>query len=410
MAQLFSIEALPAKQGDCLMVYLGTPERPRFALFDGGFVETFNGPLKSRLKDLRTRLGVADTDGLPLDLVTVSHMDHDHIAGILRMVEQEIEGRRYKPPFIDIKVFWLNSFETEMARLTTPDEADATGLAALADFSKSLHGAHSALASISQGIDLAKAVNVIGGIKRNHPFRDNHVMAGTAPHAIKLGSAEIIVLGPHQQQLSALMKDWDAYLVKLASKPSDEAALAAAKAIDDSITNLSSIVTLLKADTGESMLLTGDALGDHIVSGLKGAGLLTMNGTIEVDMLKMPHHGSTSSNTDDLLNTVLARHYVISGNGVHRNPERSMLEKLVSIRKGDRIDIHFTYPADIIDANCQKALKGNWRISEHSLTDWAEAYLHNDGPVQLRFPIQGQSALIELGPAKFAQIGQIGDA
>ena len=53
------------------------------------------------------------------------------------------------------------------------------------------------------------------------------------------------------------------------------------------------------------MLLTGDARGDQIVDGLRAAARLT-NGTFEVDVLKVPHHGSENNIDSDFVEAVIA--------------------------------------------------------------------------------------------------------
>ena len=55
-------------------------------------------------------------------------------------------------------------------------------------------------------------------------------------------------------------------------------------------------LTLLVEDGTRSLLLTGAARGDPIVDGLKAAGRLD-GGSLEVDVLKVPHHGPRTTST-----------------------------------------------------------------------------------------------------------------
>ena len=71
--------------------------------------------------------------------------------------------------------------------------------------------------------------------------------------------------------------------------------------------------------SSSSLLLTGDARGDQIVDGLKRAGRLN-GGTFEVDVLKVPHHGSENNIDSNFVETVIARDYVFCGNGSSGNP------------------------------------------------------------------------------------------
>jgi hypothetical protein len=90
--------------------------------------------------------------------------------------------------------------------------------------------------------------------------------------------------------------------------------------------NLASL-TLLVEDATASLLLTGDARGDQIIDGLQQAGRL-VNGTIEVDVLKVPHHGSENNIDSDFVEAVIARDYVFCGNGYSGNPNHKVIEMM----------------------------------------------------------------------------------
>jgi hypothetical protein len=97
------------------------------------------------------------------------------------------------------------------------------------------------------------------------------------------------------------------------------------------------------------MLLTGDARGDRILKGLEMLGLLKPRGTMHVDVLKVPHHGSANNLETGFFKRLAADHYVFSGNGEHGNPEREALEMLFKARGNDDYTIHLTYPIEEID-------------------------------------------------------------
>jgi beta-lactamase superfamily II metal-dependent hydrolase len=105
--------------------------------------------------------------------------------------------------------------------------------------------------------------------------------------------------------------------------------------------NLSSIVVLAEAE-GRSMLLCGDARGDHVLTGLESAGRLAAGGTLALDILKLPHHGSIRNVDTDFFARLPARHYVISANGRDGNPESATLEAIAASRADDEFTIHLT--------------------------------------------------------------------
>ena len=91
------------------------------------------------------------------------------------------------------------------------------------------------------------------------------------------------------------------------------------------------------------MLLCGDARGDHILEGLEASGRLQPGGTLALDVLKLPHHGSIRNVEADFFERLPARHYVISADGRDGNPETETLEMIAAVRAGDDdFTVHLT--------------------------------------------------------------------
>jgi hypothetical protein len=115
--------------------------------------------------------------------------------------------------------------------------------------------------------------------------------------------------------------------------------------LNRTIPNLSSIVVLVEAARRRArpfrLLLTGDAGGDHILESLD-ATKLGRGGRFHVDLLKVQHHGSNHSVTQDFFERVTADRYVISGNGRHDIPHRDTLEWLSTARRGERYELFMT--------------------------------------------------------------------
>src|SRR5262245_13572254 len=76
---IFTLEALQAQEGDCLLLHWGTPDKPRLAVIDGGPGRVYENALQPRLAEIRAK---RDLDMLTIDLVMVSHVDNDHIVGV----------------------------------------------------------------------------------------------------------------------------------------------------------------------------------------------------------------------------------------------------------------------------------------------------------------------------------------
>jgi hypothetical protein len=167
-----------------------------------------------------------------------------------------------------------------------------------------------------------------------------------APVELDMGAGlKATIVGPLKDQLEALQTEWDKFVKKKDATPEDHAAAIAAY-LDESVPNLSSIVVLAELG-GKRILLTGDARGDFVLEGLKAAGVL--DGMLHLDVLKVPHHGSSNNLTRNFFERITANHYVFSGNGEHGNPEREAFEMLFKARGASPFAIHLTYEIDHID-------------------------------------------------------------
>ena len=308
--------------------------------------------------------GLGEDDVLPIDLLMVSHIDDDHIRGVLELIDELIEAREMgMPDPYRIQNIWHNSFDDIIG--TSPDELQASitqayGTASSAEAVRALSptlsfDAASILASINQGRKLRDAIAKLQ-LPHNVPFHGLVML--NQPAQIKVpfqGSLDVTVIGPRQKQLLDLQKAHDKWLTENERKRNDrEAALAAFS--DPSVPNLSSIVVQVQHQ-GSTVLLTGDARGDYILEGLIAAGLLAPGGHCHMNILKVPHHGSDNNVTQDFFHRVQADHYVFSGDGQHGNPERETMKMLFQARTGNAelqqtaFKIYFTYSIAEIDAN-----------------------------------------------------------
>ena len=109
------------------------------------------------------------------------------------------------------------------------------------------------------------------------------------------------------------------------------------------------------------MLLTGDARGDKVLLGLQNAGLLLPPRKMNVDILKLPHHGSENNVTTGFFRRIHAQHYVASGDGKNGNPERDTFEMLFKARGKADFDIHLTYKVKDIDVTRKNVANRKFR-------------------------------------------------
>lgn len=330
---LFTLEALDAAEGDALLLHYGSASNPKLLIIDGGPRGVYKQTLKPRLEEYRH---LRDLDGpIPVKLAMVSHIDADHIAGIIdlfRDVEDAIEDD--DEPLIDTSVLWHNSFD---------DILGNNQVASVASYGKTLEGqvgldhSLSLVAGVGQGRKLRDIAAHLS-LAVNAPF-SRYVQARDKP--LNLGNGlSLRVLGPSRDQLDELQADWDKKLKKLSVASAHEKRAAIASFSDKSAANLSSIVAVAKAG-GKTMLLTGDARGDFIEDSLRDAGLL-VDGSVRFDLFKVPHHGSDRNVSTSFFKKVTSDHYVFSANGKHDNPDDAALTMLTRARGADRYTMHFT--------------------------------------------------------------------
>lgn len=332
---IFSLEALRAQHGDCLLLHFGEPGDPKSVLIDGGPMPVYGETLKPRLLKLREQLialnRIGESDALPLALAMVSHIDDDHIGGLLALAEDTDGGLGLAhASWVAPKTLWHNTFE-ELAG-DVPAQALSLG---------EVPGSATAavVASVQQGQDLRARAEALGW-PINKPFAGLvQAPAGAAQPVALDQTTSLLVTDPRADEVANMRKEWKKQLEKL-KKGETEAAKVAAY-VDKSPTNLSSIVCL--AHQGErKILLTGDARGDLILKALDAAGV-TSAGKLHVDILKIPHHGSIRDLDSDFFERITADHYVISADGRFGNPESETLELIAGSREDDAFTIHLTY-------------------------------------------------------------------
>ncbi len=405
----FKIEAVFAKEGDCLILHYGSDDDPKILLIDGGSNNVYEDTLRPRLQQLRDELG----ERVPLQMIMISHVDADHITGILDLFEELQESN---DPICTVGTLWHNSFDdiidNDDSELTTAVVASIeTGtVVSTADSDTT-----AVAASIRQGRNLRGDAETLG-ISPNLHFTGLVIASPETSRPIDIGGGMTFrVLGPSQQRVQALQAAWDEFLVDNNLDQAVAAALA-----DNSIPNLSSIMVLAEQN-GRTMLLTGDARGDYIVEGLITAGLLQPEAELPIlftgmpralrrerraalevaealenppsvhfDLLKMPHHGSDRNVSVGFFRRVTANHYLISADGNHENPDVPTLEMLAEARGDASYSIHFTFTAD---QHLDQSTSENFRNALTEVHEWVE----NDKPANCTvFHRQNDALFIEL--------------
>ena len=356
--------------GDSVLV---NSTKGRNVLFDGGKTGAYRANIAPTLDQLRS-------NGDALDLVCVSHIDADHIEGVLAMLDAEFKWRVYdyqttqglsprkprvkRPPKID--EIWHNAFHEQLNR-NKGQVADMLAAARPASLAlgggPTTHGGDIFSRLATSERQAALVSRRIGdkqlGVPLNKAFGGKLVARNGTPKTVKIGDMKITVLGPTTARLKELRDEWNKWLRSTKGKDqlakirrqasADERALSngdmqaffnslnlgPAVGNRDSVSesNISSIVCLIE-EKGRTLLMTGDARDDHVYEDLVAAGLTDGQGRLHVDVLKIPHHGSENNYSLDFGQKVIADHYVFCGNGSHHNPDVEVINQLLDSRIG----------------------------------------------------------------------------
>src|SRR5687767_11431169 len=86
---IFTLEALQAKHGDALLLHYGPPKSPKLIVIDGGPSGVYKAALKPRLDELKASRSPGAR--LPIRMVMVSHLDDDHINGVLALIKAQAD-------------------------------------------------------------------------------------------------------------------------------------------------------------------------------------------------------------------------------------------------------------------------------------------------------------------------------
>ena len=362
------IEIFQSGKGDCLLLEAADGTR---VLCDGGMRAEMRGVVSKELAKLRTK-------GVKLDYVYVSHIDQDHIVGVLALLEDELEWRLYdhhkakgspkskpkvpRPP--EIGGIWHNAFRDQIGE--NVDKVEDLLAASAATFLASGNAELTSLGrdyeqialSIPEALKVSRLaaadllripINRLPGA--TGPARLLMMRRNQRPFAV--GSMQFTIVGPGRQELEALKTGWNNWL----ESPDGRAGLEKlSRQIKEKIEELDTVATFdrdwngvpsykgvtppnvaslmfMVEEGGKRLLLTGDAQQDYILSGLEKAGFL-VNGAVHLDVLKVQHHGSEHNLDANFAQHVSADHYIFCGNGENGNPERRVIDHIYASRLG----------------------------------------------------------------------------
>lgn len=327
---MFTIEMLPAREGDAIWIEYGDPSNPNRLLIDCGYKSTYRTIMQR----------VRSNSQLTFELMVLTHIDGDHIAGAVPLIaDADITNQR-------IKEIWFNGRE---------NIEDVLGVKQAEYFTQVLN---------------------IKKFNWNQRFggRAIYVSTDKAHTPIKLnGGMTISLLSPNLLQLEQLSKHWTKELdALLKGEELEDMLVVTPKAMqpdllgepnvkqlartpfqaDVSIPNGSSIAFLVEYDDEydggrtKRAVFCGDAHSSVLEKSIKS--LLSERGSrqLKIDALKVSHHGSKANTSPDLLNMLHCQNFLFSTNGSrHGHPDPECVARILTTNKLKK-NLYFNYRSD----------------------------------------------------------------
>lgn len=305
-------------------------------LVDGGLTKSGREALRAMI--------ASRPKPLDFELLVITHIDLDHIEGIIEILKD-------LPPNVRFKEIWFNGWE----------QLKLAGLEPL---------------GVKEGIELTDI------LAKNHSAAWNKSTGGKAValddtdsvvrHQFDAGMT-VTVLSPGRIQLTKLRDKWRETVEELARNekqeekpappglenlgPIDVAALAQEKfQEDDSVTNGSSIALCLEYD-GTRALLLADAHPSVIERSIRQ---LSPSLPLSAGAVKLSHHGSRRNTSLSLVGSVSARNWIVSsdGTGSSKHPNREAIARVLH-GKSEPTTLVFNYKTKSNDLWENKNLKKN---------------------------------------------------
>ncbi len=324
---MFNIELIQAGHGDCIWIEYGTTlDSLHRILIDGGTSGTF--------KRLKKRIEQLTPDKRHFDLLVITHIDADHIAGVLKLLEEDSLG----VTFGDI---WYNGYK-HLSELEHLGVKQAELLSSYLE--KSAVNWNQAFGGKAVCIDKEKKFLPIllpGGMKLTLLSPSINELADLKPKWEKEAEKAGLFLENKLEEKEDLdMRPSGLESLGGVELPDIDSLAESTFEPDTSLPNGSSIALLAEYD-GKKMLFSGDAHATVLLNSIKA--YLPDCQPLYLDFFKIPHHGSDGNISKELLERIRCSNYLVSTNGAYfKHPDKIALARIIKYG-GNKPDIYFNY-------------------------------------------------------------------
>jgi hypothetical protein len=333
---MFTIEMLPAAHGDCLWLEYGPKKNPYRVLIDGGRDYSYKH-LATRLEE---RLGDLPKEKRAFELLVITHIDSDHIGGVLELLEAN-------PLDITIRDTWFNGYHHLPE--TPPDLLGPVQGERLTDL----------LVSGKRPWNAAVEGEALAIAKRD-----------TFPVVKLKGGLTLTLLSPTLQELHKLRPQWKKEVLKAGLVPGhpaegshdeedagpsdrlgggdpDPKRLARSEFREDTSKANGSSIALLAEYRGKRCLLAGDAFPSLLARSLETLAEQRRVETLPIDLLKVSHHGGKKNTSNELLQRIDCKRFLFSTDGSSFDHPHDESVGRAIMAGGEGTTLYFNYRSDV---------------------------------------------------------------
>lgn len=327
---MMTIKFLKAGNGDSFLLSFNDGIHNRNILIDGGIADTFYSQSRNSEGDLKTELDFIKKKSECIDLLILTHIDNDHISGLLKWFELDDKAHEL------VKNIWFNSGKSISRYFNEPENEYLQ--VSLNIFSDSTTGVH-------------EAIKLENYLLEKKIWNQKIIIQGDDSEEFGI---RIQILSPDEGQLKKLLneykektgdpaytagkeKDWDKNLKDFIEEENSSDF----KFDQDTSKKNGSSISFILTWNDKHFLFLADSHPRGIIKQLKKLGF-SKDKRLEVEVLKVSHHGSKANTNKELLELVKTDNYLISTDSLGNNhPNKRTLARI--IKANPNAIFHFNY-------------------------------------------------------------------
>ena len=318
------IHFLPVKNGDSFVIECDKGNQHGVVVVDGG-PTGYGEVLLSKVEET----------GIP-DLLVLTHYDDDHIGGLTQYINACIAKGVFPA-----KEVWANcaGYVEVEEPVMTKSITQGVKLSEL-------------LSRLSKTGEMQWRDDVEEGIDTDYPFASIEVVSPTP-------EVRGMVIEKQEEEGKKTQMPMKAKKIEVdeLTIPLEVLAKGAVKEPNlkksNELANAASIAFILRCD-GLSILMLGDGYPHNVEAYLRQKGYSEEN-PLEVDFVKVAHHGSMNNTSNELLDIIKCNHFIIPTNGEkHHHPDRTAIAHILCHPKrnlDEKVHLYFNCGLDELVGN-----------------------------------------------------------